>query len=398
MSRIPHRAISWPLYHNKLAETLDASIRASTLDNRYWDFMWQKEKDTRRQKRMDMLEIANTLEENWANGPKAQLIRRPLTDPIVERVVENMLEMQRILATLQLGPSWKKKIGRNISQMQKVLQSRFVASKDEDANDVGAPANAAAYDWPSKLQSLTELTQKTLEEAGENLSYMRPAEENPDPSSHPDGFVESTRTKEEEGERLSYERSAEGEPHPSARPGEFFELTKTKRELQVERGKAKVAAQAQTFPTPGLDQEPPHALAPTASGGPGGFVEFTKTKRESKVERGRAKAFATGQTPPAFRLSKEPPRALTPTLRSRIEEREDQGRAALPQGLHRYQPREGDLLSYFKPQTERYATKDDMAESDLARQVTIKRLDLNIVRSEEGMEGSVPNSWTRQSK
>lgn len=215
-----YRAVSWPMYHQTLADVLDGSIRASAWDTRYYDFMWQEEKAARKERRMEMLKMADALEERWNHGPQANLIRRPLTDSIVERMMESVLEMRKTLASLQLRSSWKQqKLQHNLNQMDKILQSRVITTKEENTDDKGAPPIGTS-DWPRNLHAFTRPTNADLEEVAANPVSEESAEGQPD-------LAPSTR----QGAPLA----------PPNIPNRFGERTKRRHERQVEREAQRMA-------------------------------------------------------------------------------------------------------------------------------------------------------------
>lgn len=145
--------LSWPLYLNRLTSLLEKSINGEEWDTRLKHYLWQQEKAARIKRRREMLVAAENLEKGWRNGPRAQLIRRPLTDPIIDNLSKLNLDIQQQLKLLKSHDALKGKLMEQTVRIESLLRSRYVHPKDSSpTNDADSSSREIGDSVQHSLQ------------------------------------------------------------------------------------------------------------------------------------------------------------------------------------------------------------------------------------------------------
>lgn len=116
--------LSWPLWHDTLKRKLDQSIAGGPWDTRVRTREWEKVQAARQMRRKAAVKEAEGLEQKWGAETR-QLVRRPLTDHIVQELAKKTQEMQQILQEVPVAVRESHKLRKSTAQMRSLLRSRF---------------------------------------------------------------------------------------------------------------------------------------------------------------------------------------------------------------------------------------------------------------------------------
>lgn len=271
--------LSWPLWQDTLMKKLDQSIAGGAWDTRLRTHTWDKEQSARQVRRKVAVKETEDLQQQWSAQTR-QLIRRPLTDEIIQQLTDRTREMERILREgAQIGGVKSQELLESAATMRRLLESRFprqdrVRDKSESVDALEQLLSQMGAAASLLKPSPTASPEPTSSEA----SSLRPASSSPIPSTQFDNSPSS----EDAMERAL--NSAWSEKPSSAE--------RTNTELRAPRGPLRNERRS--------DEHKPVGLF---GGKRTEFVKFTETRNEQiqseRRQKGRKKAEERRKAQPA---------------------------------------------------------------------------------------------------
>lgn len=136
-------ALSWPLWYETLTTSLDQSISGRGMDTRLRTHDWDKRTAAQQMRRKESLKQVKELEQQWRGEPR-QLIRRPLTDRLVQELANKTLEIERVLEDGPIRGTDSEKLLDNTKQLRRMLNSRF-ATRSQNTAETRPPLDSNAF-------------------------------------------------------------------------------------------------------------------------------------------------------------------------------------------------------------------------------------------------------------
>lgn len=279
--------LSWPLWEDILLKRLNESIAGGLWDTRLRAYAWDKEQSARQMRRKAAVKEAEDRQQQWGAQTK-QLIRRPLTDDIVQKLTDQTRTMERILREeAQVGGEKTQELLDSTTSMRRLLETRFPRqdkvgdNKSENADTLeGLLAQLAAA--ASRLKAKQEASSEPI--VSDPLSIgSKPSPRTSSPRQAP-------------SQRASSPPASSTPPDELSSSEDIFERTLSS------------AWREKPAPTETIDTRPREPRGAQRSnrtydetkpvgrfgGNRTGFVKFTETRKEQsqeeKRQRGRAKA------------------------------------------------------------------------------------------------------------